>query len=269
MLKWPTSLTKHECVALSGQGVSTWGETWGGAHPHSRLHLPQADMLRPVGAKHNFRRMKGHRRRRSGLKGQCRLCFGLKGRGMSALGNAQGLRFIMIHCPERAKQMLYSHPEKPLQHHLEEVELAAMAILGRHPCQPFASLGIDVVQAMRQLSGWHDIAKATAFFQQYICDTEGWQKKVARNAASNEQKTHTPLGALLAADYFQTQQPWYLSLLMTMAIRGHHSRLPVHLWHPVGTLLTELAAAGRSRLLLMTATQPGIIPPSSRLDLID
>lgn len=122
--------------------------------------------------------------------------------------------------------MLYSHPEKPLKQHLEEVELAAMAILGRHPRQPFASLGIDALQTMRQLAGWHDIAKATAFFQQYICDTEGWQKKVARNAASNEQKTHTPLGALLAADYFGTQQPWYLSLLMTMAIRGHHSRLP-------------------------------------------
>lgn len=122
--------------------------------------------------------------------------------------------------------MLYSHPEKPLQQHLEEVELAAMAILGRHPRQPFASLGIDVEQTMRQLAGRHDIAKATAFFQQYICDTVGWQKKVASNGASNEQKTHTPLGALLAADYFGTQQPWFLSLLMTMAIRGHHSRLP-------------------------------------------
>ena len=49
---------------------------------------------------------------------------------------------------------------------------------------------------------------------------------VAKNAASNEHKTHTPLGALLAADYFRTQQPWYLPLLITMAIRGHHSRLP-------------------------------------------
>ncbi|MDA1232744.1 MAG: CRISPR-associated helicase Cas3', partial [Planctomycetota bacterium] len=122
--------------------------------------------------------------------------------------------------------MLYSHPEKPLKHHLEEVEFAAMAILGRHPRQPFAALGIDVAQTMRQLAGWHDIAKATVFFQQYICDTDGWQKKVARNAASNEQKTRTPLGALLAADDFRTQQPWYLPLLITMAIRGHHNRLP-------------------------------------------
>ena len=122
--------------------------------------------------------------------------------------------------------MLFSHPDKPLQQHLHHVEVAAMAILERHPRQPFASLGIDVAQIMHFLAGWHDIAKATVFFQQYIRDTEGWQKKVAKNAASNEQKTHTPLGALLAADYFRTQQPWYLPLLLTMAIRGHHSRLP-------------------------------------------
>jgi len=27
--------------------------TWGGVHPHSRIHLPQADMLCPFGAKRN------------------------------------------------------------------------------------------------------------------------------------------------------------------------------------------------------------------------
>ena len=64
--------------------------TWGGVHPHSRILLPQADMLCPVGAKHNFRRMNG----------QSRLCFGLKGQGMSAHGIAQGLRFNKIKRPE-------------------------------------------------------------------------------------------------------------------------------------------------------------------------
>ena len=44
--------------------------TWGDVHPHSRIHLPQAGMLSPVGAKHNF--------------------SGLKGHGMSARGNALG-----------------------------------------------------------------------------------------------------------------------------------------------------------------------------------
>jgi len=122
--------------------------------------------------------------------------------------------------------MLFSHPDKPLQQHLHDVEVAAMAILDRHRADAFKSMNINVRQVMHFLAGWHDIAKATVFFQQYICDTEGWQKKVAKNAASNEQKTHTPLGALLAADYFRTQQPWYLPLLLTMAIRGHHSRLP-------------------------------------------
>jgi hypothetical protein len=55
--------------------------TWGGVHPHSRIHLPQADVLCPVGAKRNFR----------GLNGLQRLYSGLKGRSMSAQGIALGL----------------------------------------------------------------------------------------------------------------------------------------------------------------------------------
>jgi len=55
--------------------------TWGGVHPHSRLHLPQADLLCPVGAKRNF----------PGLNGLQRLYSGLKGRSMSAQGIALGL----------------------------------------------------------------------------------------------------------------------------------------------------------------------------------
>jgi CRISPR-associated endonuclease/helicase Cas3 len=148
---------------------------------------------------------------------------------MSAQGKALGERSNQIKRPERASQMLYSHPEKPLKHHLEEVELAAMAILGRHPRQPFASLGIDVAQTMRQLAGWHDIAKATKFFQEYITQPEMWERKVRQNQASNDEKTHTPLGALLAADYFSRrtgEQPWFMALLVTLAIRGHHSQLP-------------------------------------------
>ena len=35
--------------------------------------------------------------------------------------------------------------------------------------------------------------------------------------------------------------------------------LPCCLWHPVGHILRELARVGRSRLLLMTATQPGLL----------
>jgi CRISPR-associated endonuclease/helicase Cas3 len=37
--------------------------------------------------------------------------------------------------------------------------------------------------------------------------------------------------------------------------------LPCKLWHPAGHILRELAQVGRSRLLLMTATQPGLLKP--------
>lgn len=125
--------------------------------------------------------------------------------------------------------MLYSHPKKPLKQHLAEVELAAIAILDRHSLNCFSNMQIDVRRLMHCLAGWHDIAKATAFFQEYINSPESWEKKVRQNLASNDEKTHTPLGALLAADYFAgrtEEQPWFVPLLITLAIRGHHSRLP-------------------------------------------
>ena len=34
--------------------------TWGGVHPHLRIHLPQADMLGTVGAKRGFSGLKDH-----------------------------------------------------------------------------------------------------------------------------------------------------------------------------------------------------------------
>jgi CRISPR-associated endonuclease/helicase Cas3 len=44
---------------------------------------------------------------------------------------------------------------------------------------------------------------------------------------------------------------------------------PCRLWHPVGFVLRELAHAGRSRLLLMTATQPGLLEPERCAPVID
>ena len=118
--------------------------------------------------------------------------------------------------------MLQSHPNRTLHQHLHEVEVAAMAILDRHRADAFKSMNIDVRQVMHFLAGWHDIAKATVYFQQYICDTEGWQKKVAKNEASNEHKTHTPLGALL-----RNQSP--LSALGVFALQPDEATLRVYL----------------------------------------
>lgn len=120
--------------------------------------------------------------------------------------------------------MLLSHPDKPLSQHLAEVELAAMAILDRHPPHPFASLHIDARDTLHQLAGWHDIAKATSFFQEYIRDTQCW---VSTN--DSRTKTHTPLGAVLSADAFAKAPAcsrWYVPLLMALCVRGHHGRLP-------------------------------------------
>ena len=44
--------------------------------------------------------------------------------------------------------------------------------------------------------------------------------------------------------------------------------LPCKLWHPVGHILSELAHVGRSHLLLMTATQPGLLKPEECISVI-
>lgn len=44
--------------------------------------------------------------------------------------------------------------------------------------------------------------------------------------------------------------------------------LPCKLWHPVGHILREMAHVGRSRLLLMTATQPGLLKGDERVPVI-
>jgi len=78
--------------------------TWGGVHPHSRIHLPQADLLCPVGAKRKFSGLKGHDMivlwpekpthvggsARKAQKAGARWYSGLKGHRMSAQGNALG-----------------------------------------------------------------------------------------------------------------------------------------------------------------------------------
>jgi CRISPR-associated endonuclease/helicase Cas3 len=44
--------------------------------------------------------------------------------------------------------------------------------------------------------------------------------------------------------------------------------LPCCLWHPVGHVLRELARVGRSHVLLMTATQPGLLEPGDCAPLV-
>ena len=135
---------------------------------------------------------------------------------------------------------LLSHPDRLLSRHLGEVDRIAERILERHLPGAFASVGLDVFATLRALSGWHDVAKATAFFQSYIADPDGFEQRARSGdqSATSDMKAHTPLGAVLAMRRWADDaspclvpgstalSPRLFGLLMTLAVRGHHTSLP-------------------------------------------
>ena len=139
---------------------------------------------------------------------------------------------------------LLSHPPhddlpsgRPLSRHLDEVGRIAALVLDRHPVGAFASTGIDAGQVLMALAGWHDIAKGTRFFQEYIANPDAFRHRASRGDpdANPQLKTHTPLGAVLAMRRWSDGgwrgesteiTPRLLGLLMMIAVRGHHGHLP-------------------------------------------
>jgi CRISPR-associated endonuclease/helicase Cas3 len=138
--------------------------------------------------------------------------------------------------------MLRSHPDRPLAQHLHEVGRAAAHVLSRHTTGAFSAVGLDLARILWTLAGWHDLGKATSFFQDYIVDPIAFNRRARRGDpwAAPEMKAHTPIGAILALRRWSLTETGdfasptgsgesdrrLLILLMMLAIRGHHTRLP-------------------------------------------
>ena len=130
------------------------------------------------------------------------------------------------------------HPQgRPLSQHLHEVDRIAAHILARHPPGAFATAGFSTPGILRALAGWHDPGKGTVFFQDYIADPDAFMQRarVGDPRADPHLKDHTPIGAFLALRYWSrppgvnrgmARDSRLLGLLMMLAVRGHHSRLP-------------------------------------------
>ncbi len=135
---------------------------------------------------------------------------------------------------------LLSHPDRSLSRHLDEVGQITGLILARHGSHPFSTVGLDAASVLKSLAGWHDIAKATSFFQNYIADPDAFEQRSRSGdpLADPALKAHTPLGAFLALRHWSKSkshgitpgssvlETMLLGLLMMLVVRGHHTRLP-------------------------------------------
>ncbi len=114
-------------------------------------------------------------------------------------------------------KLLYSHPTKLLQSHLDEVAEAANIIASYH------SLTEVITRRLDELVRLHDFGKATSFFQDYI----SYQPEPKDWPGRKENKAHTLIGFLAATKLKERQNfsdDWLLQV--GTSIVGHHSLLP-------------------------------------------
>ena len=114
-------------------------------------------------------------------------------------------------------EQLYSHPDKLLATHLQEVAEASKIIAARHQLDGATLTRLD------ELVRLHDFGKAIRAFQDYICYQPSPQKWPGRK----EEKAHTPLG-MFASGLIRTSseqnEAWLLHL--GSSVLGHHTQLP-------------------------------------------
>ncbi|MGO8746923.1 MAG: CRISPR-associated helicase Cas3' [Thermoguttaceae bacterium] len=126
---------------------------------------------------------------------------------------------------------LLSHPDRTIRQHIAEVEQVAKLVLARHSPRPFARAGLDARAFLQALVVWHDVAKSTRWFQDYIADPEDFRRRASRGRADPRRKAHAPLGALLA---MSQRRPWgdnpsapeMSPLWIGLAVGGHHHGVP-------------------------------------------
>ena len=118
-------------------------------------------------------------------------------------------------------KILYSHPQKLLGAHLEEVGEAARVIASQH------ALDKAVLERLNELVKLHDFGKATRFFQAYITfkpEPLDWLRQAGNR---KEDKAHTALGTLASALIQATEaKPDNWLLQLGTSILGHHTQLP-------------------------------------------
>ncbi|WP_238446311.1 CRISPR-associated helicase Cas3' [Desulforamulus ruminis] len=118
-----------------------------------------------------------------------------------------------------------SHPHLLLHEHIDQVRIAMRALQQLHSSR---TVTFRIQDIMERTAVFHDLGKATDFFQEYIKDPESYK-------GNSSDKAHTGLSVFLTL-IIAKEQEWDVrdALMVVAAISGHHSRLPTFSEQRVG-----------------------------------
>ncbi|HOG43186.1 MAG TPA: CRISPR-associated helicase Cas3' [bacterium] len=111
---------------------------------------------------------------------------------------------------------IFSHyPEKTLKQHIDDVKNAANLLVMSHSNQLNAA-NSKIIQG---IIDFHDVGKASKFFQEYIKNPEIYE-------GDSEKKEHSRLSSLVACLFFLNKsKSWQDVFTIFQVISGHHSNL--------------------------------------------
>jgi len=111
---------------------------------------------------------------------------------------------------------IFSHyPEKTLKQHIDDVKKAANLLVISHSKQ-LSDGNSDIIQ---RIIDFHDVGKASKFFQEYIKNPEIYE-------GDSEKKEHSRLSSLVACLFFLNKsKSWQDIFTIFQVISGHHSNL--------------------------------------------
>lgn len=125
---------------------------------------------------------------------------------------------------------LLSHPDKPLINHLREVATIATSVVSNKGYRFVLANGTEITQQQLIDLVWitgafHDIAKATRYFQEYIRDPEG-----VHNHLKNHAQLSSVFAWFVAKEYCKKQfsDQFLLELipaLVLIAVKRHHGSI--------------------------------------------
>lgn len=124
---------------------------------------------------------------------------------------------------------IWSHPEKQLREHLENVGKIAKSLA---EAIPLNLPECEVLPEVAYLVGvYHDLGKGTPFFQEYLRETDSDRKLRLKNKAETKHSLISAVATYFAVEeylknkYFSGELTFFLPIASFISVRRHHTNL--------------------------------------------